>query len=240
MTEPIMGASQVSGGAGGMPILPASPDATVPSPDAGKALETALQKIKWLEGEVNTLKSDKDKGVAKVAKEVVTLSEQFKKYDKLRARGMEPEDIERQFELDALLAERRGASGTSVPSGMGGNQSQSAGDLTAVLLSPMGLLANDPEVIKIQRDEVDPLQQVVKFANLAQQRQAAQATPPNPAIVASAGTGVTVSTTTEALLAEYNNMTKNIPLGERGVDGRYAAKLAIRKKADEAGVMRPI
>ena len=46
--------------------------------------------------------------------------------------------------------------------------------------------------------------------------------------------------TSESLLEEYRNLTRNIPPGEAGVDARFKAKLAIRTMAEDAGIQSPV
>ena len=86
MTDKDMVVDDGTDGDGGSPSQPSSQATSRPSPIDVGALESALQEIKALKGEVNALKSDKDKGVARVAKEVQGLSEQFKRYEQLRSK----------------------------------------------------------------------------------------------------------------------------------------------------------
>ena len=187
----------VSGGAGDQPHS---------SVDA-KAFETALRE---LQGQVRALQSDKDRGVHEVKSQIKDLMKQFEWVKKAEARGLSPEEIEEQLELKALLAERRrGASPDSSPDdavgkNADGNRAQAASVDANAILSPLGLQANDPEVIAILREK-DFTAQLAKLAELSGNRKAQEQAKraPNPAQVLPVGGGQSVQAEDlESLTAE--------------------------------------
>src|SRR3990167_3181581 len=182
----------VSAGAGGQPHS---------SVDA-KAFETAL---KELQGQVRALQSDKDRGVHEVKSQIKDLMKQFEWVKKAEARGLSPEEIEEQLELKAFLAERRrDASPDSSPDDAAGSRAQAASVDANAILSPLGLQANDPEVIAILREQ-DFTAQLAKLAELSGNRKAQEQAKrtPNPAQVLPVGGGQSVQVEDlESLTAE--------------------------------------
>ncbi len=182
------------------------------SPVDVKALKTVLKDWKEFQGQLRALQQDKDRGVRKLSQDFKELSEQFKRYEQLKARGFDQDEIERQMELDALLAERRGTPApTDVPPGGGGGTPKQAASVdTAALVQLIGLDANSPEVLAVIRDHSDDtLAQLSALTDLGQKKRAVQQTPPNPAQIMSSGGGATAPDQIETLNSRLSELMKS-------------------------------
>lgn len=202
-----------------------------------------MKRLNEIDGLVRSLQSGKDKGVKKLTDEVDSLKEQLARYEKLRSKGLDPEEAAYRMEVEQLLAERRGGrASTPVPAqGGGGSPTQPAVIDHTALLDNLGLDPNSPEVLAIVRAGGDLSQQVIAFGNLAAQKRAKPQPQPNPAQQVPTGGGLpTGSVTSDSLMRKYQELTKNVPPGQAGIQARQSAKYAIRKEADEAGVASPV
>jgi hypothetical protein len=219
-TEP----GSATGGGGGVANPPPSQTQAAPvSPVDTKALEAT---VKELTAQVRALQSEKDKGVAKVSKEVQSLSEQFKQYEKLKARGLEPEEIVERMELQELLAERRGSKPSAdVPSGKAGTQTQEASVNVTEWLPIMGLDANDPKVVQVLASGLEPMDQLTALRGVWDQNKKAQQQPPNAAQVMSAGAGTTTTGDTVDTLTDQMRELQKEPMKNYRKIQELSAKL---------------
>jgi len=203
-----------------------------------KALAEALRPV--VADEVKrSSQSVKDKRIAKLQAQQEEL---LAKYDDLLKEGLTPAKARRELMIDQLLEGQLGQAETVVPPEKGGTQTQAAGDtFMAGFLKLAGLDANSAEVTSVFRDTPNPMEQIARLTALAQERQKqAQPASSNPAQVLGGSGGVSVGVTSESLMAEYRNLTKNAPEGEYGIKQLFESKRAIRKKAAEAGVQSPV
>lgn len=210
MTDNTMDGGQTSG-VDGLPSSPASTGQASGSP-GGVTLEAALKDLNDLKATVRSLQSDKDKGVAKVAKEVKSLAEQFERYEKLKAKGYDTEEITRQFELDAILAERSQASQSQVSQTQPGGSVQSVTGVGTddIILKSLSIDPNSAEVTAILRAHPeDAPARLSAYAGLLQKRATDQARPANPAQVMSGGGGMGVPDEMGALTAKLKQLQAN-------------------------------
>jgi hypothetical protein len=199
------------GGGQETPSLDTSPkDAEQGSPGGESQVEALSQQVIELTGMVRALQSDKDKGVARVSKEVKDLSEQLESYYERREAGLSHEQALREEVIDEIVAERRGLSDdTSVlPKEEPAVRPEATiDDYLLPLLNISGLKDNDPDVIEILRKERDPGKRVIAIGELTEKRKQAQETEPNPAAVLAAGGGEAVEgETLESVTKELNDL----------------------------------
>ncbi len=174
---------------------PSTQDAEQGSPGGESQIEALSQQVIELSGMVRALQSDKDKGVARVSREVKDLSEQLETYYKRRESGLSHEQALREEVLDEIVAERRGTpddAGVSPTAEPAVQPKVTVEDYLLPLLKLSGLDANDPEVIDIIRAERNPGKQVLAISELTERRKKAKETPPNPGAVMSSGSGEAV------------------------------------------------
>lgn len=200
---------------GGEQVTPtpaASPkDAEQGSPGGESQLEALSQQVTELTGTVRALQSEKDKGVARISREVKDLAEQLESYYERREAGLSHEQALREEVLDEIVAERTGTpSDATVPPVEGAAPQLAVADegYLSTILNLAGLNSNDPDVIELLRKERDPIKRMNAIGELAESRKQAQTTPPNPAAVMSAGGGQAVESEdlesiTKELQAEF-------------------------------------
>lgn len=210
-------------GEAGEPTPTPSPAGSSTSSPAGDAtLEAAWQKIAQLEAQMRAAQSNKDKGVARVGREVKVLSEQFARYEQYREKFGSPEEAQRQMAIDDFLAERNGTErpAAAVPAPAGVAPAKQAPSVDADALELLGLGRNDADVIASIADGKTSLQD---FVALAKARKA-KAPPPNDATVLPSGGGSSVN---PDLQAEYQSRLKGM---QGNVDAIAALKTEYRKK----------
>lgn len=175
------------------------------SPVDGVSLADVLTVVKNLEGQVRALQSDKDKGIAKVGKQVNDLAEQMAKYESYRESGLKPEQAIREMQIDALLAGQPNEGSTEVlPKEEGGTEPKVASADHKVILQQLGLQPNDPKVLEVLREKDNFIDQVVSFAALATEKAKTQQTPTNAAQVMPSAAGATTTETIDSLTEELN------------------------------------
>ena len=125
---------------------------------------------------------------------------------------------------------------------MGGTGVNATGVDTKAFLQSIGLAESDPDVTAAYAEHGDdPGELVVRLANIVTKRKQAQQQAPKLSQIMSGGGGQSVAgVSPDTLKTEYEQLTKNIPPGEWGTQQRFDVKLAIRKKAKEAGVQSPV
>jgi len=228
-------------GTGGAPSQPVQSGQTPADSGGGFDQEAVLKRLNELDGLVRSLQSGKDKGVKRLTDEVDSLKEQLERYEKLRSKGLDPEDAQYRMEMEQLLAERRRTKeSTSVPAQgvVGATPKPASVDHTALLTS-LGLDPNSADVLNVIRTTDDYTAQVANFAALAAQKKSKPAPAPNPAQQVPVGGGSSVTVTTDSLFKEYREQVKGLQ-GERNAKARYELKLAIQKRAAEADVPSPV
>ena len=207
-----------SSGTGGEPTQPVSQGAgDQQHSDAVTRLETV---VKELQGQVRSLQGDKDRGVNEVKSQVKDLLKQLAWVEKAKARGDTPEEIEEQLELRELLAERRDRTGSPNASSATatGNRQQVTGPDATVVLSTLGLDAQDAQVVQIQAAGLTPADEALAFIQLAHQRKQALEQPAKPAQVMSGGGGSTVPNELGAKMAHLQTLLKNPTLNRIEID----------------------
>lgn len=200
-----------------------------------EALAKALQPHIRAEVE-RTQQSVKDKRIGKLEGQVSDFAEQLAKLKALQAEGWTEQQAMRLMQLDNLAQPSQEA-GPPKPQGSGvavpGVEAQA-------VIKAMGYDMGGEEVTRVLREHPnDAVAQVNALANLRVQA-ATQVRQPNPAQVMSAGSGQSIGITTESLKADYDKLTEKLPRGVQGLQGRVDAKIAIQKKAREAGVQSPV
>lgn len=197
----------------GKPNLDASGgDVKQSSPVDGVSLADVLTVVKNLEGQVRALQSDKDKGIAKVGKQVNDLAEQMEKYESYRERGLKPEQAVREMQIDALLAGQRDEGSTEfLPKEEGGTEPKVASADQKAILQRLGLQPNDPKVLEVLREKDNPIEQVASFAALALEKAKTQQAPTNEAQVMPSASGATSTETIDSLTEELNELMRESP-----------------------------
>lgn len=201
-------------GAPGQPNQNVSPpDVQQPSPDGAVTIETVLQRVADLEGQLRGVQSTKDRGTAKLNKKVDSLAEQITRYEALRARGVEPDVALREMEIDDLLAERRGTQQPEqVPQQVqAGSPAPAANIDTQGILKTLGLDPASPEVTEILRTNTDAVSQIAAAVELVKRRRAQAQAAPNPATVVPTGQGAPAGGDLEA---EYKQKLSQIRRGD--------------------------
>lgn len=229
------------GGTGGAPSQPVQPGKTPADSGGGFDQEAVLKELSELRGLVRSLQSGKDKGVQKALNKLENHDELLERYDKLLSK-LDPDEAKFRLRMERFMADQdSGNEATPVPAkGVGGTTPQPASvDHTALLVS-LGLDPNSAEVLGVIRATDDYTAQVAQFAALAAQKKSKPAPQPNPAQQVPVGGGSSLALTTSDLDKEYREAIKGIPLGQKGYDRRWQQILAIRKKAEEAGVESPV
>lgn len=178
-----------SGGAGGLPTAPASPtQGNASSPVEVVTLEALNKAVAMLTGEVNALKSGKDKGIAKVATKVNDLEETIKQYEKYREEYQTPGKALREMQVDALLSGRLPADdSTDVSAGRGGNPTQPTGADYTGFINAMGLPVNDAEVVAAISSGDDTLGVITRLTDIANKRKQSPKPPAQPSPLPSSG-----------------------------------------------------
>jgi len=198
MTETTKDVVPAEGGEQEVPTPDVSPEvAGQDSPGGESQLETVLQQVTELTGQVRALQSDKDKGVAQVSREVKTLSKQYKTYFQRRESGLSHEQALREDVLDSIVAERGVTPeiASVPPEGVPAEQPKVASeDYLSPILKMAGLDVNDSDVIAILRDESDPFKRITAVGALAETRK--QKPPLTPGAALPSGGGQAVETET--------------------------------------------
>jgi len=178
-------------GAGGLPTAPASQTQGTPSsPVDAVTLEALHKAVTMLTGEVNALKSGKDKGIAKVATKVNDLEETIKQYEKYRQEYQTPDKALREMKVDAMLSGREnGSYSTDVLDGKSGNSAQPAGVDYTGFINAMGLQANDAEVVAAITTGGETLDVINRLTDLANKRRQSPKPPAQPSPLPSSGGG---------------------------------------------------
>jgi len=210
MTDNVLDGT-VPGGTGGQPTQPVSPGATGADSTGEVTLADVLKDLKELQGQVRSLQGSKDKAVHRVQAEVNGLTEQLKRYEDLRAKGVSQEDALFRMEVeDEILARKGGNPAAQAPQqATAGSPSPAAGvDYTDILTS-MGLDANNPEVVKAIANAKSPIETIQQFTLLARARTTqTPITVTNPAPLPGAG-GAAAGDTLESLTAELVELQKS-------------------------------
>ena len=200
-------------------------DAGQDSPGGESQLDTVLQQVAELTGQVRALQSDKDKGVAQVSKEVKNLSKQYETYFQRRESGLSHEQALREDVLDSLVAERgvtpeiASVPPTEEPAVQPKVASE---DYLSPILKMAGLDVNDSDVIAILRDESDPFKRITAVGALAETRKQKPPLTLGAALPSGGGQAVeteTLDSVTAELQAEQakpiRDMEKIIELSEK-------------------------
>lgn len=145
----------------------------------------------------------KDKRVLKLDEKVSGFEAQLAKLAELEQRGIPREDAIWRMRVDEALAGQGNVGDASPDDGDGTPSKVVSADMEPVL-GIMGINPNAAEVAQILRETSDPIQQVAKFAQLAEQQKtkAASAAKPKPASVAQMGVGSVQSQDSEESLAQ--------------------------------------
>ena len=188
MTEDTENTTPV-GGAGGLPTTPASQEQGTPSsPVDAVTLEALNKAVAMLTGEVNALKSGKDKGIAKVATKVNDLEETIKQYEKYRQEYQTPDKALREMKVDAMLSGRDdGSYSADVLAGRGGNPSQPASVDYTGFINAMGLPVNDAEVVAATTAGGETLDVITRLTDIANKRKQSPKPPAQPSPLPSSG-----------------------------------------------------
>jgi len=180
------------------------------SPGSASELEALSTIVKDLEGRVRALQSEKDRGVARVQKDLSEMKDELEKYYQLRHSGVSDEDARKSLILDEIIAERMGVPGQerAAPEPV-----MASDDSLKPALELAGLDANDPDVIKILRTTPQPEQQT-RIMLLGLERKQAREKPPSPGAAMTTGggsavAGETLETVDAELTAALNEPVKD-------------------------------
>lgn len=211
-------------GAQGQPTPGASGAGSVQQPSSNVDMPAwASQLVKRLDDMERRAQSEKDRGIAKVSKELETWRPVLEKVQSLA--GLTPEQVaqvQREMEWDAM---RERVFGNSQPVAAQPAQEQ-ANNSTEKALRKFQLDVNDPEVVTAIRENPDPFDQVAALAKISVARQSSPT--PSPASNAAPAQGTTVpKATRDGLKAEYTQKmqaARGNPALVRQLRSEYAAK----------------
>lgn len=226
------------GGAGGQPTTPASPSTSAIDVDQmRKVFEPIVTEIVKRETQ-----SVKDKRIAAHEGRLDDFESKLARLEALTQKGMSKDDALWRIKVEDQFANLTGQpTAPASPNGVAGpTPPVTPVPQATTILQAMGLPENDAEVTQVLRETSDIVEQTVKFAQIAQKRKQAQASPtqPNAATLQPSPSGGSVNVTSDTLLAEYQNSIKSIQRGD--VEGLFKAKMAIREKARKLGIPEPI
>ena len=149
--------------------------------DAGKLqslIEGFGKRIDEIDSRTKSLQGDKDRAVVKTKKEVDELKAKIAEYEKLKSKGLAPDEALDEMDFRSTVRQLQDQLGKigSVPAQSAGN-GESGADATAKVLKAAQLDANTPEVIDLIRQYGnDPVTLAVKAGEL----RAEMATRPQP------------------------------------------------------------
>lgn len=182
-----------------------------------------------------TVQSSKDKRIGKLEGQVGDFAEQLARLKAIQAEGFTEQQALRLMRLETSPD----ASAPAEPAKVQGSTQPAPNVDTQAVIAAMGFDPGGAEVTEVVRQYADPLAQIAALA--ARKQAQSQPKQPNPATLQPVGVGGgTPTVSQDALMREYREMTAKIPPGQQGVKARFDAKLAIRKKAAEAGVQSPV
>jgi len=170
---------------------------------------TLQAKISQLESEINSLRSGKDKAVAKTNKRLSDFETQLARYETLRAK-LDPEDAMFRMKAEALFGE---GGEEEKPADAGDAGKKSLG-VDAETLAVLGIEPSDPGVTELLLQGKTSLQDFIDYAKLLRQKRTGQS--PKPSTVFSVGSGmVTTSEEEKASLSRaYSEELKLIRPGD--------------------------
>jgi hypothetical protein len=181
--------------------------------DAGKLqslIEGFGKRIDEIDSRTKSLQGDKDRAVVKTKKEVEELKAKIAEYEKLKSKGLAPDEALDEMDFRSTVRQLQDQLGKlgSVPAQSAGNGAGGA-DATARVLQAAQLDANTPEVLDLIRQfGNDPVTLAVRAGEL-RAKAANKPTPdaassPTPSAPPSSSQAVDVS----ALSAEYSRLVK--------------------------------
>lgn len=178
--------------------------------------------------------SAKDKRIGKLETAVGGFAEQLAQLKEWQSRGFTEQQALSLMQLTQPAAPVE----AEQPKVQGSTPAAPNVDAQAVFRA-MGFDPGGAEVTAVLRQTSDPLAQIAALATMKQAK-ANPANTPAPATMQPAGGGSAMVVSTSELEKEYRNLTAKLPGGQAGVKARFDAKIAIRKKAQEAGIPSPV
>lgn len=214
MAENDLDSGQAAGTAGTPnPQSSSGTDASSSSFDAAKLqslIEGFGKRIEEIDARTKSLQGDKDRAVVKTKKEVEELKAKIAEYEKLKSKGLEPDEALDEMDFRSTVRQLQDQLGklNSVPSQTAGNGAGGA-DTTAQVLKAAQLDANTPEVIDLIRQYGN---NPVEFAVRAGELRAKATNRPQPSAAESASIQASPpsqSVDVDALAAEHAKLMKN-------------------------------
>lgn len=209
-TEDILESGEVD-----LPGQPDSQTGSEPSPIT-QQIEVVSKKLGELEAQLRAFQSDKDKGVAKVAKEMAGWKERLARYEELKAQNLTSDDAAFRMEVEQLLTEWRSEKtqpASNVDTGGTQKPQQTTDAVTSAVLKSLGLDPNLPEVVNVLRDHNSVADQVAAFAALAQKKATQVVANPATALSGSSGGAVggdDIESLTRKVLQLQQNPVENM------------------------------
>lgn len=201
-------------------------DASSSSFDAAKLqslIEGFGKRIDEIDSRTKSLQGDKDRAVVKTKKEVEELKAKIAEYEKLKSKGLEPDEALDEMDFRQTvrqLQEQLGKLGSVQSSPAGNGQSQTTEAAKAVI-DELKLDANAPEVVSILAKGLDPDKQELEL-----RRHAARPKPPPSATESPVlpATPAAPAGDTVAMIAKLNELMLNRSKNKPEID-RLSAEL---------------
>lgn len=203
------------------------------------SLETLLDKIERITGEVNALKSGKDKGISRVEKEVSDLRETLARYEKLKAKGMSADEAADEIQHGASVQDALRALNEKVDrlaSGAGVGSPSSGTVLATKTFVELGLDPSDPDVQIALADVAGKSPEAIELAALRlSRRKAAQPNPNNAQAPVTTDGKAPSKATAEDIERGYLDAVKGVRRGD--IEHLNRIKNEWREKARQAGFL---
>lgn len=203
-----------------------SGQANSPDNSQSEVLSTLTEQLKNLESQVNSLRSDKDKGVAKTNQRLSEFEKRQEELATMQAYLKEygtPERAAREMAIDAMLqapaeqGQKQTSQSAQSVAAEGTNQTQEDNLVALLNVNP-----NDPQFVKLLGQGLTPNDAAIQLASQRQQKQSQQATD-NQAVGYSGASGAgagSAGTQQTALETEYKQRLSAIRQGDVDAIGR--------------------
>jgi hypothetical protein len=209
-----------------------SPSAQTPSsPVDAKTVELLTRRLAQAEGEINALKSGKDKGIARVATDLAETRVKVDRILELSKSNLNSDQIARELAIDDLLQGQKTTPTTKVDATVLSDKqtvdpSVSSVELDAVI-KLAGLDPGDKNVAEIyQKYPNDTLRQISELTTLGLKRLQSEQVQPNPAQLQTIGTGgkVPAAPTKDEIAAQLDKLMEHPSQNWKEID-RLTAEL---------------
>lgn len=163
------------------------------SPVDAKTVELLVKRLSQAEGEINALKSGKDKGIARVANDLAKTQAEVDRILELSKSNLNSGQIARELAIDAMLQGSGNVPNTQVDSTVLPDKRPVEPSVSVELdavIKRLGLDPGDKEIAAIyQKYPNDTLRQISEVVALDLKRQSSVQVEPNPAQLQNLGSG---------------------------------------------------